>query len=172
MKLLNHTAVKKIGAALTTGLLFLGLAGCASSTPTASGGRGDTQTCVGTWTVDAEPGPGIPPGLKLITLFADHNVILSEPGALISQNGAGLEFVGPGQGTYTDDGLSCTFSTRVLVADDKGAYSGYADVSGTVNVDSQGQQISGPFAIERILEDGEVVGTARTTFTGQRVGPH
>lgn len=170
MKMSNRTAVATIGVAMTAGLGVLGLAELASSAPSDSGGGAAKRPCVGTWTVDAKPGPRIQPGGKLITLFADHNVILSEPGALVSPNGGGLEFVGPGQGTYIDRSRSCTFSTRVLVADDKGAYSGYVTVSGTVKVDRQERKISGPVAIERVLANGDVVGTARTTFTGQRVG--
>lgn len=55
---------------------------------------------------------------------------------------------------------------RVLAADDGGAYT----VSGTATVDPQEQRILGPFAIERVRANGEVVGTARSTFTGQRTG--
>lgn len=164
----NRPVAATLGAARAVGVGVLSLTGSASSAPHASAGK---RACVGTWSIDAAPGRGIPPGPKLITLFADRNVILSEPSALESQNAAGLEFVGPGQGTYVMAKSGCEFATQVLVADHEGVPSGTANVSGTLVVASSGERVSGTFAIERVLETGQSVGTARTTFTGTPVGP-
>lgn len=55
------------------------------------------------------------------------------------------------------------------MADHEGEPSGTANVSGTVVVAESGESISGLFVIERVLENGQSVGTARTTFTGTPV---
>lgn len=163
-------ARSRIGLVVATGVGVVGMVGFTASAPAERPATAGKRACVGTWAVDAQPGRGVPPGPKLLTLFADGNVILSEPGALQSQNGAGLEFVGPGQGSYISKPVGCNFTARVLVADDKGVPTGYAEVSGTASVDPEQQTISGPFAITRVKANGDVVGTARTTFTGTRVG--
>lgn len=148
-------------AGATAAVLLLGACGANTTPPGAA--------FTGSWTIETAPAPGVPPGPKLLTFFADGNVLVAEPGSLTSQNGAGVEFVGPGQGTYTVSGDTAHFVAHVLVSDIKGAPTGHAVVSGDVRPGADGT-LAGPITIDRVHLDGSSAAeTARTTGTATRI---